>query len=367
MHDILKRTPIAGTPLLVREANARELDRWDDLLARFSNHRVTQTAAWIRSLEDSVGAKPLFLLFEKHGEIVGCFPGLLTRVGPFRLFGSPLAGWQTSSMGPAFDSGRTSAGEMMRAAVELLERRYHVHHIELVNRDLDAGEMEPLGFRGEPVATFRAPLCPDNPDKTLRQLKDSARRNIRRAAKLGLQVRVEDDERFVDEAYDQIQEVFIRGGNIVPFKKARVREFVRHMKASGSLVAVSVYLGDVNIATGTFTIHGDELLLWQWAHRTEHRWYRPTELMTWTAMQRAMQAGCTTFDLMGRGSFKEKFGAGLDERQRRWIRSRHQWITTLRSIAGTTYKWQQSVRGRMKRRGLPEPVDTVDSVETERG
>jgi len=366
VHDILAQTRYTEAPLLVREATNKEVDCWDNLLARFSTGRVTQTAAWIRSLEDSVGARPLFLLCERRGEVVGCFPGLLARVGPFRLFGSPLAGWQTSSMGPAFDSERTSTGEMVGAAVQFLERRYHVHHIELVNRDLDATDMQSLGFSGELVATFRAPLSPGDPDKTLRQLKDSARRNIRRAAKLGLEVRVEGDERFVDEAYDQIEEVFVRGGNVVSFNKARMREFVRHMKASGRLVAVSVYLGDVNIATGTFTIYGDELLLWQWAHRTEHRWYRPTELMTWTAMQRAMDAGCTTFDLMGRGSFKEKFGAALDERQRRWIRSRYQWLATLRSIAGRTYKWQQSIRGRMKRRGLQEPVETPILVERRR-
>ena len=350
MH-YMTRAAVEQTEVVVREAHAAEIENWDALVGRFDNSRVVHTTAWLRFLQDSAGATPLFLIVERAGEIVGCLPGLLTRIGPLRLFGSPLAGWQTASMGPVFDPERTSAREMLGAAIRLLEERYRVHHIELVNRDLDAPAMRDLGFRGEAVATYRAPLFPDDVERTRKGLKDSARRNVKRAIKLGLEVRLEDDERFVVEAYDQIREVFVRGGNAVPFSEQRVRDFVRHMKANGRLIALSVYLpgGQTRIATGMFTVCGRELLLWQWAHRTEHRWYRPTEIMTWTAMERAMQAGCTTFDLMGRGEFKEKFGAVLDERQTRWIRSRYQWLAALRTIAQRTYRWQQSARGRIAR------------------
>src|SRR5204862_4630947 len=102
--------------------------------------------------------------------------------------------------------------------------------------------MRGLGFRPEPVPTLRAPLFPGNEQRAMKQLKDSARRNIRRAAKLGLEARFESDESFVDEAYDQIKEVFTRRGHTVPFGRKRVLEFFHHMKASGNLVAVSVYL-----------------------------------------------------------------------------------------------------------------------------
>jgi hypothetical protein len=116
---------------------------------------------------------------------------------------------------------------------------------------------------------------------------------------------------------------------------------------------VSVYLpdGTTNIATGMFTIEGTELLLWTWAHRAEFRWYRPTELMTWTVMQRALAAGCDSFDLMGLGEFKTKFGAELDERKYRWVRSRYRWLGYLRDLAASGLQWQQGVRGRIVRWG----------------
>jgi hypothetical protein len=344
---------------VARAARAEEVHNWDQIVTRFPTCRVVHQRGWIRSIADSIGAEPVHLLFERDREIVGCWPGLVVRMGPVRIFGSPFAGWQTGSMGPVFDPDRVSTAEMMPAAIALLEDRFNVHHIELVNGELDHQAMQGLGFRAESVPTMRAPLFPGNESKALKNLKDSARRNIKRAVKLGLQVRFETDGAFVDEAYSQIKEVFARGGHAVPFSKRRAIEFFRQMKASGNLAALSVYLpdGNVNIATGMFTIAGRELLLWQWAHRTQYRWYRPTELMTWTVIQRAMAAGCTTFDMMGLGDFKTNFGGVSDESQYRWTRSRYRWLTQLRDLTEYAYRWQQSVRGRMAQRRLQRQVD----------
>ena len=338
-----------STPVTLRQATCRELETWDSLVRGFNNYRVVHTLAWIRSLESFVGGTPLFLIYEKDGEIVGCLPGLLITKGPLRLFGSPLSGWQTVSMGPVFDDNRISTQEMITALIPFLEDHYNVHYVELLSHQLDPPAMDALGFRGEQALTYRALLFPDDEERAMKGMKDSARRNIRRANKLGLIARFETEETFVDEAYDQINEVFIRGGNTVSFSKRRTLEFFRHMKAAGNLVAISIYLPDeeVCIATGLFTIEGNELLLWQWAHRTRYRWYRPTELMTWTVMQRAMEAGCETFDLMGGGQFKAKFGAQPDKSKYRWTRSRYRWLALSRDLAVKCYRVQQSVRGRL--------------------
>jgi D-aspartate ligase len=348
-------------PVIVREASAQELEHWDDLVSRFDNHRVVHRLAWLRSLEGCGLGSARFLVFEQSGGIVGCMPGLLSHLGPLRLFGSPLPGWQTVSMGPAFDAARVSTGALLAAVVPFLRQRYHVHHVEIMTSALDGAAMRALDFRGEPVPTYRAPLFPGDEARTLKSLKDSARRNVRRAAKLGLTVRFETDEAFVDEHFAQIEEVFARGGHSLPFTKRRVLEYFRHMKEGGHLVAVSVYMPDgaTNIATGMFTIERNELLLWMWAHRTRYRWYRPTELMTWTVMQKAMHAGCDTFDLMGRGDFKAKFGAEPDLTKYRWVWSRHHWLTLVRNWAERAYRWQQAVRGRVKRLALPPDVPVV--------
>jgi hypothetical protein len=256
-------------------------------------------------------------------------------------------------MGPAFDEQRVATPELMDVVIPYLEQRLGIHHMEIMSPDLDPGTMLTLGFRGEPWPTYRVRLFPGDEARTLRGLKDSARRNVARGKKLGLEVRFEQDESFVDEHYDQIKEVYVRGGHAINFGRRRVLECFRRTRDAGSLLAVSVYLPDgrTSIASGMFTIEGKELLLWTWAHRVHARWHRPTELMTWTVMQRAIAAGCESFDLMGLGDFKLKFGAERDDRKYRWVRSRYRWLGHLRDLAASGLQWQQGVRGRIVRWG----------------
>ncbi len=340
--------------VLIREATREEIEGWDDLVMQFDNYRVSHKVTWMHSLQSTVRGQPLFLVYERANRIVGCIPGFLTNIGPLRLFGSPLQGWQTVSMGPAFDIDAVSTDELVAPLIEFLGTRYGVHHIEIISSELDQQVMKDLRFKNEPLPTYRAPLFPADQDRSMRTMKDSARRNVRRGIKLGLEVKFEEDETFVDEHYDQLREVFARGGASLPFGKNRALDFFRHMKASGNLIAVSVYLPNngPSIATGMFTIEGRELLLWMWTHRTEYRWYRPTELMTWSVMKRAMDLGCDTFDFMGRGNFKAKFGAGLEYTKHRWSWSRYEWLAIGRTLAIRAYKSQQAVRGKLIRRTL---------------
>ncbi|MGH7508895.1 MAG: GNAT family N-acetyltransferase [Gemmatimonadales bacterium] len=355
--------------LQLRELSQQELPAWDALVRRFPNHRVVHTMAWVRSLEASGLGQPRFLVFERGGHLVGCLPGLQSEVGPFRLFGSPPPASQTVSMGPAFAEQRVTTREMMDALIPYLERRLGIHHLEIMSPDLDPGPMLTMGFRGEPWPTYRVPLFPGDEARTFRGLKDSARRNISRGIKLGLEVRFESDDGFVDEHYQQIREVYLRGGNAVNFGRLRVLECFRCMRDAGKLLAVSVYLPEDRacIASGMFTIEGKELLLWTWAHRTRYRWHRPTELMTWRVMQRALEAGCETFDLMGLGEFKTKFGAGRDDRKYRWVRSRYRWLARMRDLAERGMHWQQGLRGRVARWGPSRTGDPAGQTTPRNG
>ncbi len=344
---------LSSLRLQVRPASSEELGGWDALVRRFPNSRVTHRTAWLRSLEGSGFGRPCFLVLERDGEVVGCLPGIVGEVGPLRLFGSPPPASQTVSMGPVFDDTRLTTAEVMEAVVPYLERRLGIHHMEIMSPDLDPAAMLTSGFRGEPWPTYRAALYPRDEARTFKAFKESARRNVTRGRKLGLEVRFEQDERFVDEHYAQLTEVYLRGGHVINFGRQRVLECFRRMRDAGHLVAVSVYLpdGKTNIASGIFTIEGSELLLWSWAHSAEHRWYRATELMTWTVMQRALAAGCESFDLMGLGDFKMKFGAHRDDRKYRWIHSRYRWLGQMRDLAASGLHWQQVVRGRIARWG----------------
>lgn len=224
-----------------------------------------------------------------------------------------------------------------------------MHVVEIVSAGLDHAIMSQQGFLGQPLFTYRVPLFPNEPERMMRNIKSKTRNQLRKAIKLGLTARVESDESFVDEFYDQVVQVFARRGKAVSFSRDRVVTLFRHMHGTGRLLPIGVYgpEGQTCMATGMFLIDGRELYLWMWAHRTEFRWYCPTELLTWTAMRIAAEAGCTTFDMAGGGDAKEKFGAIPDERVYRWIWVRYAWLIALRDLARRAFKWQQSVRGRL--------------------
>src|SRR5262245_11096776 len=101
------------TDVSIREAQPFEIDCWDELVRQFPNHRVTHTRAWIDSLVASGFGRPLYLVFQRGDDLVGCIPGLVVSIGPWRLFGSPRVGWQTLSMGPAFDPSRITTSELL--------------------------------------------------------------------------------------------------------------------------------------------------------------------------------------------------------------------------------------------------------------
>jgi hypothetical protein len=349
----------------VRPATPAEVLRWDDLVETFSNHRIFHKQAWLRSLQASEGLSPLYLVFEKDKQLAACLPGFLFRKLGFRVFGSTFPGWLTDTMGPVFEPERISTREMFAAVIPFLEEMYHVHHIEITSCSLDVDEMQALGFRGTALPTYRARLTPGDEAKTFHRLTKTARRSVKRGLELGLTVDLEPGEDFVDDIYEQNKDAFIHGGAAIPYSKQRVLECFRHGKAAGSLLCAAVLLPDkrTRIATGMFLMEGRELNLWMWAHKFEYRWYSATELMTWTAMQKAMQAGCVTFDLSGRGTFKEKFGAELDTNVWRWVWSRYRWLMSARDLAEKSYRWQQSVRGRLARLAKRAPPRSPVTVQ----
>lgn len=341
-----------GTPLqpvVVRNATPQEISGWDELVTRFENHRIFQKLSWLRSIEDFSGAKLLCLIFEKEGDVVGCLPGFLVKKALLRIFGSPLPGWQTETMGPAYDPQRISTREIFNNLIPFLATQYRVQHLELASAQLNPETANELGVRCTPQFTYRVPLFPHDQERTLKNIKPKTRNQLRKAVKLGLVATVEVKERFVDEFYDQVSEVFLRRGKSLPFNRNRVVQCFRHMRETGNLLAISVRLGDTgpSIATGIFVFEGPELHLWGWAHRTQYRWYCPTELLTWTAMQKGMAVGCVTLDMAGGGEAKEKFGAVPDKTVYRFLWSRYKGLEKLRQSAEKTYRWHQRFRGRL--------------------
>jgi hypothetical protein len=335
--------------VIVRQATPEEVLSWDELIARFPNHRVFHKKTWLESLQAFSGAKPLYLMFEKEGALAAMLPGFLTKVAGLNLFVSPREGWQTGSMGIA-SLAEISPAETLAGLIPYLEGRHRVQHIEMICRGQDTRDISSLGFSVEEMETQTVQLLPGPEEVTLKHLPQKTRNQLRKAQKMGLVARIAEQESFVDEFYTQAQLVFTRNRHAIPFARNRVLQLFRFMRSSGNLLPISVHLpqNDACIATGLFLANGREMFLWGWAHRQEYGSLCPMELLTWTAMRAGIASGFTSLDMAGGGKAKEKYGALPDHGTTRWLRSRYGWLTWLRASAKRGYRWQQSMRGRLR-------------------
>jgi len=342
-----------STPATIRPASPQELNEWDSIVFGFPNARVFHTRAWIRSIEGFTNARGVYLVYEKHGRIVACFPGLISHYGPLRVFGSPREGWQSGSMGPAFDPQRVSTEEIFSLLLPYLRQRFGISLVELMCRGLDPEPMRRLGFVDEGVPTYVADLA-SSPDEALRKLGQKTRNAMRKAVKRGLEARVGLTPDFVDRYFEQIALVFNGHGVALSFKRRRVDQLVERLRETEFLLPVSVYLEDKEtcVATGIFLVANRELFLWGWAHRHEYGSYCPVELLTWTAMVKAIGLGCRSFDLFGGGKAKEKYGAVMDYRIVRWMYSPMPGLIACRGVAKRIFRRWQRVKGGLSRTSI---------------
>lgn len=340
-----------SAPVTIRPATVQEMNEWDSIVGAFPNARVFHKKEWVRSIEGFTNARGVYLVYEKEGRIVACFPGLVSQLGPLRMFCSPREGWQTDSMGPVFDPQLITTEEIFSLLLPYLRRNLRIPYVELACRGLDPNAMRQMGFTGRPLVTYLADLPPFNAEEGMRRLHRRARRHLHKAIGLGLHVRVGLTPSFVDDYFEQIALVFKRGGFALPFKRGRVAQLVKHLRETDALLPVSIYLPDkeVCIATGIFLIANRELCSWGWAHRYEYGSLCPVELLTWTAMERAIGLGCTSFDLSGGGDAKGKYGGVPDSGIVRWTFSSVPGLLLGREAARRLYRAWQKLKGGLSR------------------
>src|SRR5205814_954049 len=132
VHIVTESSDVVADLMARRYVLARGARTWTlDEMRRMRAAPFPQRfrTALLRAVAAAQGAGPVFIVFAKGHDLVGCLPGLVSRIGPVRIFGSPLAGWQTGTMGPVFDKDRISTDEMLSLAIPLLERRFNIHHV----------------------------------------------------------------------------------------------------------------------------------------------------------------------------------------------------------------------------------------------
>jgi len=327
---------------------------WPDLLREFPAHSVFHTPGWFQAIESEHEAQlQLIKAADERGRAAAIWPVFATRKGPLRIHGSPVPGWNTAYLGPVFRADCDIELALQAFFRHEAFRRCAYFSCKVLN-DIDGGfepDLSPFGFvEVEKLDTY----CVDvsRPLEELwNDLKSECRSRVRKARKLGLQVRHEHDASFIDEFWLMAQETF----SICSIKPPFSREFVEGMwralgpgapgrdgtsesspaeharGACGSgLCALSAFLDGQRIATLVLPFDHHTMYYWSGASYLQFRQMPAHNLLHWEAIEHAHRLGLQRYDFIstagGAGRFKKTFGPQRVHIATQWERT-SSWVT----------------------------------------
>jgi hypothetical protein len=243
------------------------------------------------------------------------------------------------------DVPRTDA---LAALVPFAFQELQCMHLEIMDRRFDPATMSSACFDFKLQPGFEIQL--QKPEPELFSTMDPAcRRCVRKAERSGVILETAVDDGFVDEYYDQLQDVFRKQRLVPTYPKDRVRALVRHLLPTGNLLLVRARASDgTSIATGIFPAFHDCMYFWGGASWRSHQHLRPNEAVQWFAMRYWRERGMTRYDMVGGGEYKRKYGGY--EIAVPWVRrSRFAALEHLRNSARRAYALRQRLLGFSRR------------------
>lgn len=318
---------------------------WEQLDA-FPDRTIFQTRPWLEFLQASQGVEPVVIEIKRGDAVVGYFTGALFKKFGIRILGSSFPGWTTAFMGFNLLPG-TPLGPVAQELIAFAFSSLKCWHLEIYDKSLRFEHIQ----KDFPAARHRVKQgwvmdLRGSEGTVFRRMDRNRRTRIRQASRQGLIVESTTEESFVDDYYSQLVDVFRHKGLAPTYSKERVRQLIRCLLPTGRLLLVRVRDPETGlcIGSGIFPAFNGTMYFWGGAaFRTQlHR--HPNESMHWFAIRYWRDRGMTSYDLMGGGDYKRRYGATYTETQ--WIRvSRWSLLMSLREHALGWVRLLQRIRG----------------------
>ncbi len=220
------------------------------------------------------------------------------------------------------------------------------HHIELMDRYMVPEDYKHLGFETSMFDSFELDISRTE-DELWRNLRHDCRQSIRKAERYGVIVEEAHDMEFADDFYEQLRHVFAVKNSVPPFGVDRVRPLIEFMEPTGNLLMLRARNKEGTcIATSIKPAMNKTVFAWgaaSWRHFSQ---VKPNELLQWYAIRYWKARGMCTFDLVGRGDYKLKYGSHPIVAP--WVRkSRNPGIAFLRSSAEEMFRAAQDTFGKL--------------------
>ncbi len=301
------------------ELDRESTNQWDLLIENYQTKRPFHNLSWLEYIENTQGGKKRLFRIKDKEDTVGYFCGVEIEKGPFKIFGSPLQGWNTPEMGPVIN-GNVDQASVIGAVYDYFKKN-NFSVLEFSNGFLDNQVMRGHNFGFYKRYTSVLYLSSQNNDELWDNLSSNCRTRIRKARKNNLTVEVVDKNTlaFIDEYYIQLKKVFGRRNLAVPYKKERVNNLFNSLKEKDMLLALRVKNSENKpVANGIFICDKRYMFLFGMASKSEYLNLSPNELLLWESIRIAKEKGIEMYDLGGLGTgglgrFKNKFNGAKKE------------------------------------------------------
>jgi hypothetical protein len=287
-------------------------ERWDALVRELPERTVFHLSPWLRALASVQGRTVVRLAALEDGAVVALWPCIVGRKGSFPVLGSPFPGSATPYLGPLFAAGSDAAAALGALLANEPIRGAAYVACRVMER-APAVDLAAHGFRlRRRFETSWIDL--DRPESEIwNGLKSECRTRIRRAEKLGVEIRAEEDESFLDDLWRMTLETFARSGTTPTHTRELLAEVWRELHPSGQLLVLSAFREGRRIAALVLPHDDRTLYYWAGAAADRDRSVPAANLLHWRAIGEARRRGIRGYDMIsaagGTGRFKRTFGA----------------------------------------------------------
>jgi len=318
--------------------NVAELEAFEDRI-------VFQSRPWINFIARTQNAEPIIAALREDDEVLGYFTGLIVKKFGLKILGSPFPGWSTPYMGFNLKPG-ISRSIAVEALTDFAFTELKCHHLEIMDRRMTWNDCANIAVECSVFDSFELDISLPE-DQIWKNMRHDCRQCIRKAQKSGVVIEEANDLSFADEHYAQLKHVFAVKNSVPPFGVDRIKKLIELVHPSGNLLMLRARNKDgICIATSIFTGMNQMMFHWGAASWRHYSQVRPNEILVWHAIQHWRARGVGTFELIGRGEYKLKFGSTRIAIP--WVRtSRNRGIGFLRASAQMAFRTTQSAIGKL--------------------
>ncbi|MBN9692886.1 MAG: GNAT family N-acetyltransferase [Verrucomicrobia bacterium] len=315
------RVLASTSEVTLETVNPLSYPSWDNDLNQFSEARIFHTSAWCRTLRQTYGFSPFYVVARREGRPVGILPWMEVRSlrGQRRGVSLPFTDscpLLVADREPALSdwSLEGTTASPTTVATQILRRSYALgrerHWQDLEFRPGQASEPQ------DPASTqfyqHSVPLKPTDASQ-LAHCEPSVRRSLRQARESGLTVSIGTDFASIRE-YFGLHCLTRRRQGSPPQPMAFFTQIQEELLARGHGFVILARQGKAPVAGAVF-LHSNRHATYKFgASDLAYQALRPNQLVMWSGFREAYRLGCQQVDL-GRTSLQHE---GLRRFKRGW-------------------------------------------------